>query len=109
LCTQSFNYTDVRTALTADRKSESDFTAVANLTPNSGLSFWTNDRDGVKFLDNDGSTNNTVLEVNTANAKALGLLAGAIGKTIWAWALWIPRSRQASEATSPRLTSWPWT
>ncbi|NCA11360.1 PEP-CTERM sorting domain-containing protein [bacterium] len=72
------SYSQVRTALTNDRKSAADATAVANLPAGSGLSFLTNNAaTGNLVIDNNGSANNTTLDVNRANAKALGLLAGA--------------------------------
>lgn len=35
----------------------------------------TNTRTGARFVDNDGSANNTVLDISSANAKALGLIS----------------------------------
>jgi len=72
--TQGLSYTAVRGALVADSTSANDATAVANLPAAPALSFLTNDANtSAVFLDNDGSANNTVLNVQTANAKALGL------------------------------------
>ena len=71
------SYTNVRTALTNDDNlSASDTTAVANLTPGSSLSFLTNDANtSLVVTDNNNSGNNLFLNVNRANAKALGLVA----------------------------------
>jgi hypothetical protein len=87
-------YTDVRTSLTADVMSLDDGVAVVNLpvgTPGTfnvgtqtnpvirtlnGLSFITNNAfTGARFIDNNQTGNNLVLDVNRANAKALGLLS----------------------------------
>ncbi len=71
------SYSTIKTALAGDALSANDLTAVANLPSGSSLSFLTNNRlTGVVYLDNDGSANNTTLDVNRANLKALGLLAG---------------------------------
>jgi hypothetical protein len=79
----TYTYSDVRTALTTDRTSESDVAAVANLPVGNSfnmlINYTSNNPDGwgssVPYLDNDGDANNTTLRITTANAKALGLLA----------------------------------
>ena len=77
--TAAFSYTNTRTALLADISlfSPSDLTATSNLPVGASRTFFTNDRANVKFLDNDGSANNTILDVPRANAKAIGLIAPA--------------------------------
>ena len=76
------SYGDVKTALSLDITSTDDTTAVANL-PTGGpstvyggpaLSFWSNTPAGGTAFDADGGANNSILDVNRANAKALGLL-----------------------------------
>ncbi len=72
---------EVAPALTADALSTDDGMAVANLPhfpniPDDFLNFRTNDDTGAVFLD-DGTIsaiNNIFLDVNTANAKAIGLI-----------------------------------
>ena len=71
----SFAYSSVRTALIADSTSLLDTTAVANLQAGPNLQFVTNNSSGTVVLDNNNSTNNSSLLLNTANAKALGLIA----------------------------------
>ncbi len=68
----SSNYSQVRTALGADAKSALDATAVANLQAGPALVFQATQGDLTTRLDNDGSLNNTLLGLTTANAKALG-------------------------------------
>ena len=71
---QQLTYTQVRGALVLDSTSADDAIAVANLPAGPALSFLTNNATtSAVFLDNDGSPNNTVLDIQTANAKALGL------------------------------------
>ncbi len=73
--TVGFYYADVRTALAADITSADDAIAVAGLPPGPALSFLTNSSvDGSVFMDNNGTGNNLVLDITTANAKALGLI-----------------------------------
>ncbi len=67
-------YSDVRAALVGDAKTASDAIAVANLPAAPSLIMITNTRSGARFVDSDGSRNNTVLDISTANAKALGLI-----------------------------------
>jgi hypothetical protein len=87
---------DVYGALRAGRTSALDATAVANLPtlhgPNGSLNMVVNDfnrpatkggyTDNRLRFDNDQSANNTVLDVNTANLKALGFTADANGDPI---------------------------
>ena len=75
------SYAAVRTALTLDATSTIDLTAVANLPLGPSLSFYTNSL-GARVYDNDGSANNTYLDVNTANLKALGIATDANGNPI---------------------------
>ncbi|WP_310423372.1 NF038122 family metalloprotease [Chamaesiphon sp. VAR_48_metabat_135_sub] len=96
---QNFSYRDVYSALKSDRKSIDDSTAVRNL-PNSPknksigsrisppdpttfnmlLNRTANSPNGsgsaTPYLDKDGDANNSYINMNTANAKALGLIAG---------------------------------
>jgi hypothetical protein len=67
-------YTDVRTALTAERTSADDYTSVANLTANSAIAGYTNMRNGTRYLNSGSDTANTTLSVPSANLKAIGLL-----------------------------------
>ncbi|HET6423306.1 MAG TPA: NF038122 family metalloprotease, partial [Planctomycetaceae bacterium] len=75
---QGNNLTSVRNALTADAKSLSDASAVANLPSGSTLSLYTsNPTTGAAELDNNATGNNSTLDINTANAKAIGLLSAS--------------------------------
>lgn len=72
--TEGLSYTNVRAALLLDLTSTLDLTATANLPAAPALSFLINDPNtGAVITDNDGSANNTILDINTANAKAIGL------------------------------------
>ena len=72
--TQGNAFTDVKTALANDAKSLTDQSAVLALPAASSLSLYTSDATtGNPEIDNNGSGNNTTLDVNTANAKAIGL------------------------------------
>lgn len=68
----SISYSQVRSLLTADRTSATDFSAVSHLQAGSSLSFIATQPNQTTRLDNDGSTNNRQLVLTTANAKALG-------------------------------------
>ncbi|MDA7888754.1 NF038122 family metalloprotease, partial [Akkermansiaceae bacterium] len=71
------SYAAVKGALIADTLSANDATATSNLPAGSSLSFLTNDANtSAVITDNNGSGNNNFLDVNRANAKALGLLSG---------------------------------
>jgi len=73
-------YTQVRNALVSDATTPDDAIAVAHLQTNSSLDMLTRDTSAAPptpaplVRDNDGSTNNTTMDVNRATAKALGLL-----------------------------------
>jgi hypothetical protein len=70
-------YAATRTALINDQTSPDDATAVAKLQPGPNLDFLTNDTSiaaSPVFRDNDGSGNNSHLDIPRGNAKALGLL-----------------------------------
>lgn len=82
--TQDTNVSDYYTALGGDITSLDDAAAVGGLSGldgNGALSFRTQvnteGRSTAISLDNDGSFNNRVLDLNTANAKALGLFSGS--------------------------------
>jgi hypothetical protein len=69
-------YSTVRDALNEDKQSTDDATAVANLQTGAALNFLTtNPFTGNTIRDNNSTTNNVALDVNRANAKALGLLS----------------------------------
>lgn len=71
----SASYADVRTALLGDVTSTNDVIATTNLQAGPSLVFVTNNTSGTRIVDNNASNNNNFLDVNRANAKALGLLA----------------------------------
>jgi hypothetical protein len=68
------SYVNVRAALIADQTTADDATATVSLENVVSLEFLTNDPDGNLIIDADASNNNTFLDVNRANARALGLL-----------------------------------
>jgi hypothetical protein len=78
---QKYTYSNVRSALIADAKSANDTTATSHLQSGPSLDLLINGTaDSPKgwlsskpYLDNNGSVNNTTIEMTTANAKALGL------------------------------------
>lgn len=72
---QPFPLVNTLAALSADRHSADDFTAFSNLPTGPALSGYVIDRAGVRYLNTDTATANTVLSFPTANAKALGLWA----------------------------------
>ena len=82
--TQQYAYTDIYNALSSDRKSVDDISAVNSLanspTFNMLINRTSDNPNGVgsamTYLDNNGNANNNSIEVTTANAKALGLLNG---------------------------------
>ena len=82
-------YTIVKQFLAEDVTSDTDRIAVANLPENSidVLINNTSENNGsdIPYLDNNGSINNSIITLNTANAKALGLsledLAESFGTT----------------------------
>jgi hypothetical protein len=73
-----FSYSRVKTALTNDRTSATDRTAVSYLPQDSYITFIGTEEEGFLELDPDEfgspSRDNTHLSINTANAKALGLI-----------------------------------
>ncbi len=73
--TEGFLYEDTRLSLINDQTSQGDSTAVSNLQSGPNLDFVTMNKLGNLVFDNNNTVNNTVLDVNTANAKALGLLS----------------------------------
>jgi hypothetical protein len=81
---QSFSYSQVYNALRTDRTSADDNLAVNSLstkpTFNMLLNRTANSPKGAgsatPFLDNDGDANNQTIRMTSANAKALGLVAG---------------------------------
>jgi hypothetical protein len=86
-------YADYKAALTADRTSAADFTAVANLQPGDDfglvMNLTSDNPNGsgsiIPFIDDTNSDNNRYLYMSAANAKAVGIdlgdgsLSGCIG------------------------------
>ncbi|MCA9249091.1 MAG: NF038122 family metalloprotease, partial [Planctomycetales bacterium] len=76
---ESVSYAAFKTALNGDRTSISDNNSVSNLPAGPSLSLYTSDpaigSPGNPIVDNNGSANNVVLDVNTANSKAAGTRA----------------------------------
>ncbi|QYK53732.1 MAG: NF038122 family metalloprotease [Fimbriimonadaceae bacterium] len=72
---QNVSLSTLRTAMMNDATSGDDTTAVNSLGLGSSINFLTNHNstNSNVYLDNNGSTNNTTLNINTANAKALGI------------------------------------
>lgn len=68
----TLNYGSLRSSLLTDQKSATDAAAVATLPNTSSLSFWATQGDLTTRFDNDGSANNRLFSLTTANAKALG-------------------------------------
>ena len=73
LTSTSASYSTVRALLAADATSALDASAVAHLQAGPALTFRATQGDLTTRLDNDGSVNNQLLGVTTANAKAMGL------------------------------------
>lgn len=74
-------YSTLRQALSDNATSKTDKTAIANLPESETLNLLINNTKEIQgsddvYLDDDGSANNSTIEINTANAKALGLDAG---------------------------------
>ncbi|PSB57566.1 NF038122 family metalloprotease [Chamaesiphon polymorphus] len=88
---QRYDYSRVYTALSGDRTSADDFTAVASLptgsTFNMLLNRTTNSPNGsanaTPYLDNNGNANNAKINISNANAKALGLILDSPAQVIW--------------------------
>jgi len=72
----TINYSTLRSRLATDAKSATDALAVASMPTGSAVSFWATQGDLTTRFDNDGSTNNKLLGINTANLKALGVDPG---------------------------------
>ncbi len=72
----AIGYSALRSSLAADVTSARDATAVAHLPTGSALAFHATQGDLSSRYDNDGSVNNTLLGLTTANAKALGYTVG---------------------------------
>ena len=72
------SYTDTLAALTADATSLDDVQALTTLPVGPDIGFWTR-KNGATVFDDNGTGNNNFLDVNRANAKALGLLSGTDG------------------------------
>ncbi|MDT7934345.1 MAG: NF038122 family metalloprotease [Sphingomonadaceae bacterium] len=77
--TNQASYSTIRQALAADATSRFDRTAVANLETGNAISFVSNEppsagpiNAATKFFDNNNTTDNLNIQVNTANVKALG-------------------------------------
>ncbi|RZI99270.1 MAG: PEP-CTERM sorting domain-containing protein, partial [Rubrivivax sp.] len=68
----TMSYGSLRSSLLADQKSALDAAAVATLPNTSSLGFWATQSDLTTRFDNDGSNNNRLFNVTTANAKAIG-------------------------------------
>ena len=79
----SVSYDNFRSAITADATSSSDASFTAGLTSGSNFSVYINGTDdnpngsgsATPYVDNDDGANNSTVWMNTANAKALGLLS----------------------------------
>jgi hypothetical protein len=79
-----YSYSQYKTALTNDRVTPDDFTAVSHLPSGSSfnmlLNYTSNNPNGngsaTPYLDNDGDANNTTIYMSYANQKSVGLLAG---------------------------------
>jgi hypothetical protein len=70
-------YPGVRAALIADSTSGDDAVAAGSLPSAASLSFLTNNEGtGALEIDNNGSSNNSILDISRANAKALGFASG---------------------------------
>jgi hypothetical protein len=83
--TQQFSYANVYNALSTDKKSVDDTSAVNSLANSSTFNMLLNRTStnpngagsAVTYLDHNGNDNNSLIEVGTANAKALGLIGGS--------------------------------
>ena len=79
-----YYYSDIRNALLSDGTSANDSTATGHLQPSPALRLeinrTSNNPNGANsatpYLDSNGNDNNTKINLTTANAKALGLMAG---------------------------------
>ncbi len=77
--TESMTITNFRNALLGDVTSLTDMSATANLPTGSTFSIYTSDpingSPGNPIVDNNGSSNNTFLDINTTASKAIGVRA----------------------------------
>lgn len=71
--TEGYSFSSVKIALGGDATSAFDATAVSNLPSGSFMQFRTNDSSGAVIIDNNNTGNNYWMNVNIANARALGL------------------------------------
>jgi hypothetical protein len=76
---QSYTYSQVYNALNGDKTSADDTLAVSNLSNSSTFNMLLNRTSNnlgsaTPYLDNNGNANNQYITMNTANAKALGLV-----------------------------------
>jgi hypothetical protein len=77
----NYSYSQVRSSLIQDAKSDTDFLAIDHLQPGPALSFRINRTanspfgagSATTYIDNDGDANNTQIAITHANAKSLGL------------------------------------
>lgn len=73
---ESVEYSTFRNSLITDAKSTSDTTATANLSTAQTLSLYTSSYTsgvpGTPMIDNNNTNNNRILDLNTANSKAIG-------------------------------------
>lgn len=85
----AFSYASYKSALTLDRTSANDFSAVNSLQSGNTFNLLLNRTSNSPFgsgsatpyLDNDGDANNRTVRVNLANARALGLYQASGGQT----------------------------
>jgi len=83
------SYSSYKSALTLDRTSANDFTAVSSLSVGPSFNLLLNRTSNSPFgsgsatpyLDNDGDANNRTIRINLANARALGLYQPSGGLT----------------------------
>ncbi len=90
---QTYDYSQVYTALTNDRTSADDRTSVASLPIGSTFNMLLNRTanpplpivagSATPYLDNNGNANNSKINISNANAKALGLLMNSSSQVIW--------------------------
>lgn len=72
----TLTYSALRGQLAGDARSATDISAMASLPASASLNFYATQGNLSTHFDNDGSTNNAIFRVNTANLKALGLNPG---------------------------------
>ena len=78
-----FQYSDFASAIVADSLSAADASFSSTLPSGNNFSVYINgtSESNAAFVDNDGGANNTQVFLNTANAKALGLIPATQGAT----------------------------